>query len=123
MTSVLIKDEILNNPNTQTWTLDFLDETIPAHEFLRRRIYEEVQSHNSQPHEKYSGLIQPKLEQNLNNKKLDWEAQYQTALHAFSSNSLIMLWNNQQIEDLNQMLELRAGCEVTFLKLVPLVGG
>jgi hypothetical protein len=130
MTSVLIKDESTAAKNNHTWTLEFLDETIPAREFLRRRIYEEVLEYNSKHLEKYNGLVQPTpLEQTLNDssvktkRKLDWEAQYQTAVEAFSRNGFVMLWNDKQIEDLDEMLELREGCTATFLKLVPLVGG
>ena len=128
MTSILIKDETLARHH-HTWSLEFLDETISAREFLRRRIYEEVQNHNTKPVETYNGLIQPALEQTLNGtqaklpRQLNWETQYQTALEAFASNGFIMLWNDQQIEDLEQMLELREGSQVTFLKLTPLVGG
>jgi hypothetical protein len=134
MTSVLIKDESTTAKNNHTWTLEFLDETIPAREFLRRRIYEEVLEYNSKTVDKnlqkYNGLVQPtSLEQTLNGsspktaRKLDWEAQYQTAVEAFFRNGFVMLWNDRQVEDLDQMLELREGCEATFLKLVPLVGG
>ena len=128
MTSILIKDETLASQH-HTWSLEFLDEIISAKEFLRRRIFEEVQNHNTKPIETYNGLVQPALEQTLNGtqaklpRQLDWQAQYQTALEAFTNNGFVMLWNDQQIEDLEQMLELREGSEVTFLKLTPLVGG
>jgi hypothetical protein len=130
VTSVLIKDQSTAAKHNHTWTLEFLDETIPAHEFLRRRIYEDVLEYNNKTLEKYNGLVQPTpIEQSLNGsssqtaRKLDWEAQYQTAIEAFSRNGFVMLWNDKQIEDLDEMLELREGCEATFLKLVPLVGG
>lgn len=128
MTSIRIKDETLAS-HTHTWNLEFLDETITAREFLRRRIYEEVQNHNTKPVEAYNGLVQPLLEQTLNGteaklpRQLNWEAQYQTALEAFANNGFIMLWNDQQIENLDQLLELHEGSEATFLKLVALVGG
>ena len=110
--------------------MDFLETHITAREFLRRRIYEEVLRHNSTDAVAYNGLVTPTdLEQNLNRtapkapRRIDWEAQYHKALKAFASNGIVMLWNDAQIESLDEILELSEGSQATFLKLVPLVGG
>ena len=130
MSTITITDERPAARQKNTFTLDFLEDTITAREFLRRRIYEEVITHNSSEAAPYNGLVTPTdLEQSLNRaapratRKIDWEAQYQKALEGFASNSIIMLWNDRQIESLDEELELLEGSQATFLKLVPLVGG
>ena len=68
------------------------------------------------------------LGQNLNltapkaPRRINWETQHHKALEAFASNGIIMLWNDAQIESLDEILELSEGSQATFLKLVPLVG-
>lgn len=44
-------------------------------------------------------------------------------MKAFSRNGFVVLVGDRQVEDLDAGVGLPAGTEVTFLKLVPLVGG
>lgn len=55
--------------------------------------------------------------------RLDWQAQYEQAVEAFVRHSYIVLVNDQQTADLDALIELHPGTAVTFLKLIPLVGG
>ncbi len=130
MSTITVTDERPAARQKTSFQMDFLESHITAREFLRRRIYEEVQRHNSSDAVAYNGLVTPTdLEQQLNRaapkapRKIDWEAQYQKALEAFAGNGIIMLWNDTQIESLEEELELSEGSQATFLKLVPLVGG
>ncbi len=130
MPTITIQDETTGQRQTNTWTLEFLDETITAREFIRRRVYEEVLEYNTKNIEKYRGLVQPTdTERTLNTgkprerRKIDWEAQYHKALEAFERNGFVMLVNDTQVETLDEQVELREGTTVTFLKLMPLVGG
>jgi hypothetical protein len=130
MSTITVTDERPAARQKTSFQMDFLESHITAREFLRRRIYEEVLTHNSTGSALYNGLVTPTdLEQQLNRaipkapRKIDWEAQYQKALEAFAGNGIIMLWNDTQIESLDEILELREGSNATFLKLVPLVGG
>ena len=130
MSTITITDERPAARQKTSFQMDFLESHITAREFLRRRIYEEVLRHNSTDAVAYNGLVTPTdLEQSLNRaapkvpRKIDWEAQYQKALEAFAGNGIIMLWNDTQIESLDEILELNEGSQATFLKLVPLVGG
>ena len=130
MSTITITDERPAARQKTSFQMDFLEDRLTAREFLRRRIYEEVQSHNSANPALYNGLVTPtNLEQQLNRaspkapRKIDWEAQYQKALEGFAGNAIIMLWNDRQIESLDEILELSEGSTATFLKLVPLIGG
>lgn len=129
MTTITIIDKSTLG-GQQTWSLDFLDETLTGRELLRRRIYQEVTEYNAQATGLFHGLVQPtETEYALNgfklstDRKLDWEKQYERACAAFARRGFLILVNDRQVTDLDAPLELRAGTEVTFFKLVPLVGG
>ncbi|MDX3642638.1 hypothetical protein [Streptomyces sp. MB09-02B] len=51
------------------------------------------------------------------------EARAEAALRAFAGNGLLVLVGDRQVTELDEEIELAAGTEVTFLRLVPLVGG
>lgn len=51
------------------------------------------------------------------------EAQVQTACEAFDRGQLIVLLPGRQAQTLDETLTLEDGDEVTFLRLVPLIGG
>ena len=128
--TITVTDECPAARQKTTFTLDFLESTITAREFLRRRIYQEVQDYNTAQPVLYNGLITPtEVETTLNRAQpkaprlIDWEAQYKRALEGFERNGFVMLWNDKQIESLDEQLELIEGSNATFLKLVPLVGG
>ena len=56
-------------------------------------------------------------------RQVDPHRQYDRAVEAFGRNRFIVLVDDRQVEDLDVQVELRTGTEITFLRLVPLVGG
>lgn len=131
MTTITIIDESTQGEK-RAWNLDFLDETLNVREIIKRRIYQEVTEYNAKCSGCFRGLVQPTAaERTLNGnsyhlkpaQRLDWQAQYEKAIEAFARRSYIVLVNDQQVVDLDAPVEMRAGTEVTFFKLVPLVGG
>lgn len=133
--TVQVLDETTTKPTpTPTRTLTFDTETVTVRELIRRRVYEECTEHNAAPHEHFRGLVIPEgMERALNSpalrdtrpRKVDWQKQYAKATEAFQRNSFIVLIGERQAEDLDETVTLRMGepLEVTFIKLVPLVGG
>ncbi|MGV9450684.1 hypothetical protein [Streptomyces sp. NPDC003635] len=51
------------------------------------------------------------------------EADRERALRAFAGNGLLVLVGDRRLLDLDEEVELTADTEVTFLRLIPLVGG
>jgi hypothetical protein len=128
--TVTYYDETTSGERTESLTLQFLTASVTARELIRRRVYEEVQEYNLSTPEYFRGLVQPTdAERVLNGyklrqrRKLNWEEQYERALDAFGRNGFVMLVDDQQVEDLDEEIELKVGTEVSFLKLIPLVGG
>jgi hypothetical protein len=128
--AIAIYDETTGGERTHSLTLEFPTVRVTARELIRRRVYEEVQEYNLSTPECFRGLVQPtEAERVLNgyrlreHRKLDWEQQYERALEAFQRNGFIMLVDNRQVEDLDDEIDLTLASEVSFLKLLPLVGG
>ncbi|HZT42972.1 MAG TPA: hypothetical protein VFA07_12460 [Chthonomonadaceae bacterium] len=128
--SLMIHDETLFGAKDNALTLDFLTETITVRELIRERVYEEVRQYNAAQPEYFRGLVQPTdAEATLNGHRLrerrhvDWEAQYRLALEAFERNGFFILVDDRQVESLNETIPLTPTTQVSFVKLVPLVGG
>lgn len=132
-TTITIFDETLPGERTASRRLDLLSSTITLRELIRRRVYEEVQEyHATPPSAVFRGLVTPSpVEAALNGPKpehavkrrLDWEAQYEKALSAFARNGFFVLVGDRQVESLDEEIHLKVDTEVSFVKLVALVGG
>lgn len=112
------------------WILQVVEPVLTAREILRRRVFEEVSRFNATRGEIFQGLVQPTdTERALNGyklkkpRRLDWNEQFEKAVQAFDKRRFLMLVGERQVESLDEELMLGAETEITFLKLVPLVGG
>jgi len=128
--TLTIHDETASGQKTNTLTLDCLTEHLTVRELIRARIYQEVQDYNLKEPEYFRGLVEPtNAEKVLNGyklrsrRKIDWQEQYQKALEAFERNGFFVLVGDRQAENLDQQFEVKVDTEVSFVKLVPLVGG
>jgi hypothetical protein len=132
MNNITVWDEMtstLGRPRL-AFTLAWAETTITLRELIRARVAQEVQTYNAQQNEYFQGLVQPAgAEQTLNGYRLPQqrqvsvEQQVDTALAAFETNGFVVLVDDEQVEDLDAQIALRPELAVTFLKLVPLVGG
>ena len=131
MATVTVRDETPTGRAIDTWLLPDLPTSITARELLRLRVREEVTRFNAAPSPEYfRGLVQPTdTEATLNGYRmrirrvLDWEKQADVACTAFHRNGFVMLVGDHQIEELEEVIDLSTDPEVSFVKLVPLVGG
>jgi hypothetical protein len=128
--TVTIHDATASGQKTNTLTLDCLTERMTVRELIRARIYQEVQDYNQREPEYFRGLVEPtNAERVLNGyklkakRKIDWQEQFDHALDAFGRNGFFVLVDDKQAEDLDQEYDVRVDTEVSFVKLVPLVGG
>ena len=111
--------------------LSFQVGRVTLREIIRARVVSEVERHNSehQPRQ-FVGLVQPPLEeQQLNPRRaelprpLDAERQIEVALEAVRKGRVIILFNGEQVTDIDAPLIVTPVSEARFLRLVPLVGG
>ncbi len=132
-TTITLYDETLPGARTPSLRLDLLTSHVTLRELIRRRIYEEVRQYHAAPDDApFRGLVTPTDTERLLNgpkaeprpkRRVDWEAQYERALQAFARNGFFVLVGDRQVEDLDEELELKVDTDVSFVKLVPLVGG
>ena len=89
-----------------------------------------MQDYNSSEPEYFRGLVEPSESERTRNgyklrkrRKIDWQEQFNRALEAFQCNGFFVLVGDKQAERLDDAFEVKAETEVSFVKLVPLVGG
>ncbi|MDI5961992.1 hypothetical protein POF50_031630 [Streptomyces sp. SL13] len=133
MATVTFVDETTSGSRDEAWALAVAEERLSLRELIRRRIFQEVAEFNAAAHtgtRMFRGLVTPtRTETALNGararepRRIDAEEQFARAVTAFGRNGFVVLVGDRQVEDLDARIELALGAEVTFLKLVPLVGG
>ncbi|MBG0831436.1 hypothetical protein HS041_27190 [Planomonospora sp. ID67723] len=130
MATVTFRDETATGKPLAEFALPDLPESVSARELVRLRVREEVARYNAAPSHHFRGLVKPTdAEAELNGyrmrtaRRLDWEKQADAAEAAFARNGFLLLVGDRQIEDLDTRIDLITDPVVSFIKLVPLVGG
>ncbi|MFI9366452.1 hypothetical protein ACIG5E_36175 [Kitasatospora sp. NPDC053057] len=131
MATVIFVDETTSGARRDAWRLPVAEERLTLRELIRRRVHREVAEHNAGRPGVFHGLVQPTpAERTLDghrqpeaDRAVDPERQFLSAVEAFGRNGFLVLVGDRQVEELDAELDLRADTEVSFLKLVPLVGG
>lgn len=128
--TLTIRDEALSGRVLSEITLDFFTERITARDLICRRVREEVRTYNLTRPPFFRGLVQPtEAEATLNGFKprkgrtVDVEAQCRYALKAFEQHGFFILVDDRQVEDLDEVIEVKVDTKISFLKLMPLAGG
>lgn len=131
-TTLTIRDETTFSfgGEAEGFMLDIPAECITVQELIRTRVYEEVRAYNLRQPEYFRGLVQPTdAERTLNGfevqqrRRIDPEKQFERAIESFHRNGYFILVNGLQVDELEGEIEIGTETTVTFLKLVPLVGG
>ncbi|WP_330298187.1 hypothetical protein [Streptomyces sp. NBC_00503] len=126
MGSVIFVDETTAGGRGDGWGMEITEERLALRELIRRRIFQEVAEAKAArsrpaaaPAAAGSRLVRPAEADG----PVDPQAQTEAALAAFGRNGFLVLVGERQITDLDEEIDLPLGTEVTFLKLVALVGG
>ena len=128
--TLTIRDQSTGGGTLHEFALDVLTERITVRELIRSRVYQEVQDYNRRQPPVFQGLVQPTdAERALNGFKLkkprqiDWKQQYEKAIEAFETNQILILVDEKQAESLEEEIVVQPVTRVSFLRLMPLVGG
>ncbi|MFJ2767465.1 hypothetical protein [Streptomyces sp. NPDC087300] len=114
--------------------LEFAEERLALREVIRRRVVREAEEYNAgagagaRGGDEFRGWLLRPVELAAGragavHEPIDPERQFQRAVEAFGRNGFLVLVGERQVEDLDAEVELPPGTEITFLELVPLVGG
>ena len=113
-----------------TFTVHVTGETVTVRELIRLRVFQEVEEYNQAMPTAFRMLVQPgDAERTLNGFKfsnprlVDPQAQFDRAIEGFEGNGFVVLVDDCQVDSLDTEIALRPETSVSFLKLVPLVGG
>jgi hypothetical protein len=130
MAIVTIRDETSLGETSGELTLEFLTERVTAREIIRSRVYQEVTEFNARQFSRFRGLVQPRDTTEAAGgyemkqpRRIDWQEQFDTAVRAFERNGFLLIVDDKQVTDLDVELVLKHDTSVSFLRLVPLIGG
>lgn len=127
---VVVTDATPGGRETARQLLAGVPSPVTLRDLIRFRVREEVARHNADPKPRFNGLVQPTdAEATLNGyllvapRRLDWEQQAEIALEAYVHNGFFVFVGERQVDDLAEQLSLAETDVVSFVRLVPLVGG
>jgi hypothetical protein len=126
-----IRDETASGSVLRTFSLGFPTNYTTIRELIAARVRHEVETYNAQPSEPtFRGLVQPSGAEPVRDgfklakrRTIDAEEQIARALEAFGRNGFLVLIGDHQAESLDEGFLIQPGTEVSFVKLVQLVGG
>lgn len=126
-----VVDETSSGTTYNETVLRLASTRVCARDVIEQRVRQEVQKFNDATRNKlFSGLVQPRdTEKELNGyrlrkkKKIDADQQVEIAIAAFSENKYFFLVDDKQVESLDDEFGITDATKITFLKLIPVVGG
>jgi len=112
-------------------TLRLVSEKLTVRQLIEARVRHEVAAFNADQEERvFRGLVRPtETEAHLNGYRLkkgrhvDPDEQVTKALDAFGRNGFLLLVDDKQLEALTDEIVVTDATAVSFIKLIPLVGG
>lgn len=133
--TLMVRDESATGESYQELPIEFASDRITVRDLIRERVRQEVSSFNQKQGDlHFRGLVQPTdTERVLNGRRteyrlkaprsIDWEEQFSRAIEAFGRSGFFLLVGEKQVESLDQELLIEPDTRVSFVKLIPLVGG
>lgn len=119
-------DETLTGNILDAWEMTVENPLMPLKDLILMRVEEEIRRMEKGIESRFFAY-QNREEKLLNKPKKpelpDPEAAGYRALEAFQKQTYFVLIDDRQVQDLEEMIELRPDSKVSFVKLTPLVGG
>lgn len=133
MQSITFLDETATGQVLHSWDVSVENETMTLQELIMLRVKEEIRRRTEASATMYFNIYQEltEAEQKLNPLKHDKikreapdpEAYGYRALDAFKRNAFFVLIGNKQVDNLQEVIDLRRENPISFVRLTPLVGG
>jgi hypothetical protein len=121
MGRVTFVDETTSGDRDAGRGLDVPEDRLTVRELIRRRVHQDAAEHHAAGGPRHRGPVRPR--EAAPGRRTDPAARTERALRAFEGNGLLVLVGDRQITELDEEIALPPGTEITFLTLVPLVGG
>lgn len=135
---LLIRDENAYGKIYNEFKLCFDSVQITVSDIVTERVYHEVEKYKQHAQDYQYALVKPKQDEILLNqsipnarknsanhsrKEINAAYQVEVALKAFTSNGYFILIDDIQAGSLAQIVTIKPGTTVSFMRLMPLVGG
>jgi hypothetical protein len=116
--TIQAQDQATDGRTLREFVLEFLTERVTARDLLRSRVFQEVSEENAR-----RALAADRGKGPRRTASLDYEGEATKALAAFEAGRVLVLVGDRQLEDATTEVVLAPSTTVTFVRLVPLVGG
>jgi hypothetical protein len=113
-------DEATDGRTLREFVLEFLTEKVTVRELLRSRIYQGVTEENAK---RAMAADRDGGPRKAKPATLDFDDEFAKAVDAFRTGRVIVLVDDRQLDDLAAEVVVSPTTSLTFLRLVPLVGG
>ncbi|MCC6791747.1 MAG: hypothetical protein IT336_08685 [Thermomicrobiales bacterium] len=120
-TTITIHERTVDGRPLLERTIELLTERVSARELIRSYVYQEVTEHNARLAQSRVAIGATRLA--IQTTRVEWEPQFQKAVNAFMSRALVVVVDGKQVETLDEEITVKLDSSVTFLRLIPLVGG
>ncbi len=127
---ITIVDEMLPGKLVSQFPVTVPSNRVTVRDIITARVAQEVENYNATGPEIFHGLIQPSESEGALNgfrlkphKQINCQVQVEAALTAFERNGFLVLVNKQQVDSLDEDVDVTSDTKISFVKLVPLVGG
>lgn len=134
-----IIEKIVGQTQRQAFSLRLASERVSARDVIAKHVIEEVDRLNDlarrrhAEHDRVASFLvgdhSHELERKLNKpnprgpKVLDAAKEVESALEAIEARKVVVLFDDFEVEDLDADLTMTDQSKITFLRLVPLIGG
>ncbi len=130
-TAILVEERVPGQPPSEGCTLTLPADRITVAELIRIYVETQVEKYNiarvaTPPGESYTTIEEKLLNPRRQDKRFapaECAVEVEKALIAFQTNQIFLLIDGKQASELSEEIEPTSSSKVTFLKLVPLVGG
>ncbi len=123
--TLTIQDKNVGGGIGNEFSLKILKDRLTLRELIRARVYQEVKDYNQAKANKSAkasqSLVNP--DPKRDSMEVDLDRQVEIAFKAFETNQIIVLFNDKQVDSLDEQIDLTDDSVVSFLKLTQLVGG
>ncbi|MDH5692857.1 MAG: hypothetical protein OEZ47_07115 [Gammaproteobacteria bacterium] len=127
---LVIKDETARGEQINTVRLSLVSERLSVKELISRRVQQEVEQFNLKRPVCFKALVKPKDAEETTqgfrlavHHDLDWEIQVETAIEAFKQKCFFIMVNGKELSDLDDEVVITDTTEISFIRLMPIVGG
>lgn len=104
---------------------------LTASKLIELRVRQDVAECNKHKYKRRSALIEITDAEDIlnsqitkvNRQQIDSDALVAAAQKGFKLNSFVMLVGERQIVDLNEVIDVSSEPKITFIRLIPLIGG